>query len=118
MKVDMWIPIYVGDYLSDTMDLTTEEHGIYFLLLLQYWKKGILTSDISKLQIITKTSQKNKQQLTNILDNYFKLEKDKYVNKRIEIEIQKAKTKREVAIENGKKGGRPPKNNNPNYNPE
>lgn len=37
-KVDIYIPIYIGDYLGDTQDLTAEEHGAYLLILFTMWK--------------------------------------------------------------------------------
>jgi len=35
-----YIQLYPADYLADTMHLTTEEHGAYFLIILNYWQRG------------------------------------------------------------------------------
>jgi uncharacterized protein YdaU (DUF1376 family) len=35
-----YMPFFVGDYLKETRRLTTEEHGAYVLLILEYWAKG------------------------------------------------------------------------------
>lgn len=108
-KVDIWMPIYIGDYLRDTAELSAEEHGAYFLLLMHYWQKnGEIGADVDRLARVARTQPETAR---FILGSYFILENGNYRNKRADEEIKNADTRRETARENGMKGGRPPKNN-------
>jgi uncharacterized protein YdaU (DUF1376 family) len=115
-KTDIWMPIYINDYLGNTMELDENGHGIYLLLMFQYWKKGPLTKDTKKLMKIARTD--NLELLEEILEDYFIDSNDCFIHKRVEEEKMKANTRRDIAIENGKKGGRPKGKNNPTLNPE
>lgn len=112
MKTDTWMPLYIGDYLRDTMCLTNREHGIYMLLLMHYWVEKRLTDDMDELLIIAKVARGDEPLLEKILQKYFTHGAGCYTQKRSEQEIKRANNINERNSENGKKGGRPP--NNPN----
>jgi len=50
----IWFPFYVGDYIKTTARLTTEAHGAYLLLMLDYWARGSPPDDNNVLATITR----------------------------------------------------------------
>jgi len=108
-KIDVWMPVYIGDYLGDTTELSAAEHGAYLLLLMHYWlKKGEIGDDIERLSRVCKADEKT---CSFILGYYFTHENGNYKNKRADEEMENAEKRRIASSENGKKGGRPSKNN-------
>lgn len=46
-----WMPLYIADYLTDTVDLSPDQHGTYIVLLLLAWRqKGVLPNDMKMLK--------------------------------------------------------------------
>jgi uncharacterized protein YdaU (DUF1376 family) len=102
-----WMPFYIGDYLSDTMHLTTEQHGAYVLLIMAYWiKGGALPNDDQKLSSICKLPEKTWLKNRTIISEFFDLDSDAklWVHRRIEKEIADGTKRREIASKKGKKG--------------
>ncbi len=104
MKVDIWMPLVIGDYLADTMHLTTEQHGAYLLLLMHYWRKGPLAADPAALAPIAKLSGDAWSNAWALLEPFFPLAQDSFRhNKRADEELAGAAGKREKAKEKAEK---------------
>lgn len=90
---DAWFPFYVGDYLRDTGRLTTEAHGAYLLLLCDYWTMAKpLPDDNDQLAAITRLPPEKWVKLRPILAGFFKVDGGLWRHKRVEIELQRAKS--------------------------
>lgn len=48
-KADVWMPLYVGDYLRDTPRFGAAEHGAYLMLIMALWIDGELPDDDEEL---------------------------------------------------------------------
>lgn len=118
-RVDIFMPIYIGDYLKDTNRLSTEHHGAYLLLLFDYWQHGHIPDDDSILCRITRMTPDAWSNARSIIQAYFKHEGGKWIHSRVERELQKAKQKKANFSERGKKGNEARWGNkkNPSRNP-
>ena len=101
---NIWMPLYIGDYLADTQLLTTEQHGAYLLLIIAYWKNGgpLPADDEILMSVCKMTPAKWKKAKPSIL-KMFKSQGDELVHKRIDKELAEAKKRRKDAKEKARK---------------
>jgi len=98
-KTDLWMPLYVGDYLADTQHLTCEQHGAYFLLMMFYWRHGSLPDDNSQLASIAKISAHKWKKISPIIRKFFNAKEGLLRHKRIDAELSKAAENKEKRSE-------------------
>jgi uncharacterized protein YdaU (DUF1376 family) len=101
-KKDLWMPLYVGEYLADTGHLTTTQHGAYLLLLMHYWRKRELPSDDKQLAAIAKLPLRIWLDIKETLQAFFY---DGWRHKRVEAEFQRRMEVSEKRAKAGFKGG-------------
>lgn len=105
MKRDTWMPLYIGDYLADTTRLTTEQHGAYLLLLMDYWRNGPPPDDEQTLASITKLSVQQWRRHEAVLRTFFQPGDGAcWVQKRADDERQKAGNVSDKRSAAGKEG--------------
>jgi len=92
VKTDIWMPLFIGDYLADTSRLTTEQHGAYFLLIMDYWRSGPPPDDDLILSNITK-------KFKAVVMNFFSLNNGHWIHSRIDRELLNASKKKVKAKE-------------------
>jgi uncharacterized protein YdaU (DUF1376 family) len=100
------MPLWVGDFLSKTLDLDAREAGAYLLLLMAMWTHGgRLPNDPRKLQRVARVGR-DWPKVWAAIGHYFEADGDHITNARLREELHKACTKREDNARAGALGGR------------
>ena len=97
VKADIWMPLYIGDYLADTAYLTTEQHGAYLLLIMAYWRNGPPPDNDAILAGLTRLSPDAWSIARAVLEKYFVVKDGFLIRARIDREIEIAQKNRAVA---------------------
>lgn len=105
MSADIWMPLYIGDYLKHTKRLSTLEHGAYLLLIMDYWVSGHIDNDDEQLARITGLSIKDWVKIKPKITAFFVLVECQWRHARIEEELTIAQDKKFAAHERAIKGG-------------
>lgn len=108
VKVDIFMPLYIADYERDTADLSFEEHGFYLAVIRALWtRKGVLrVDDKPRLARVLRTDVETLDRLWPSIDGFLTRNADGTVSqKRLSLEIERAKHNKVTAIERARRGG-------------
>jgi uncharacterized protein YdaU (DUF1376 family) len=101
-KNDIWMPLYIGDYLADTMHLTTLQHGAYLLLLFHLWRRGVLPDDDTTLAKVTGLTPLEWVSIRPALASFFKIGDGLWQHSRVERERSRIAARQESLGRKGK----------------
>jgi uncharacterized protein YdaU (DUF1376 family) len=80
------MPVYIGDYLADTMHLSTEQHGAYLLLLFSLWRRPTLPDDDATLAKICGLSDRAWLATRKVMTEFFVIQDGCWTHKRVDKE--------------------------------
>lgn len=103
-KPDSWLPLYVAEYLADTTRLTTEQHGAYLLIIMDYWRNGQPPDDDVILARITGLSLPVWKKTKKVIQSFFSVSGGFWKHKRIEAEIIRATENQKQRTERARQG--------------
>ena len=81
--VHVWMPLYIGDYLRDTIGLTNSQHGSYLLSMMAYWSKG---ESLTNAELRTAAGRD-----FHFIVKFYILVDNRWHHKRLDIELSKAR---------------------------
>jgi uncharacterized protein YdaU (DUF1376 family) len=106
MSETPFMPLWVSDFVGDTLDLDAKEIGAYMLILMTMWgRDGYLPNDEKKLQRVARCGRDWPRVWASIR-HYFREDGDRITQGRLLLELQKVAAKRIVNAQHGARGGR------------
>ena len=105
-RPDTWMPMYWRDYIADTRNLSTEQHGAYLLLIGYYWVTGRpLPDDDVQLALVAGLPLARWRTTRPIVLAFFRREVDGWRHKRIDHELARAVSVSAARQASGRVGG-------------
>lgn len=105
-RPDVFMPLFIGDYLAGTSRLSTEQHGAYLLLIMDYWMNGPPPNDDRVLASITRMSMDAWSIAQASIKHFFYEENGCLKHKRIEQELARATENKAKAKEKAEKAAK------------
>lgn len=87
-----YMQLYIADYLADTMHLSAEEHGVYLLLMFNYWQTGKPIPK-NRLAKIARLTNERWADVEPSLREFFCDNGDEWVHLRIEEDLASVREK-------------------------
>tara|TARA_Y100000034_G_scaffold53894_1_gene66086 strand:- start:321 stop:1205 length:885 start_codon:yes stop_codon:yes gene_type:complete len=97
------MPLYIGDYLRDTMRLSLYEHGAYLLLLMAAWTEGG-SLKMGDLMAYLKVTHEEWEVLRPKLEPFFEVKNGCWIHGRVQREVERSAQLYEKKVEGGKRG--------------
>lgn len=112
---------YPKDFLSDERValMSMAERGVYITLICKCWTEGTLPADVALLAKLCGLPSSSFSKSWAAIAPCFRAsnQPDRLIHPRLEKERKKQRAFRRRQADNGRKGGRPPKNDKPTHNP-
>jgi uncharacterized protein YdaU (DUF1376 family) len=89
-----YMPLFVADYLADTAHLTTQQHGAYMLLIMNYWQRGApLPDDDARLAKIARVGPREWSRMRDTISEFFSIADGTWSHSRIASELSRVEAK-------------------------
>jgi uncharacterized protein YdaU (DUF1376 family) len=104
-RTDIWMPVFIGDHLAETMHLNAAQHGGYFLLLMAAWRAGgSLPDSDARLAAIARMSPAEWEQNRDTLAAFFTVADGAWRHESLTDEYERATNNKQKHSASGSKG--------------
>lgn len=101
---------HLGDWMRDTSGISMLEEGAYNRLVDAYYSQEEGIEHERRYLVARAMSGPERKAVDAVLARFFRRDGARWIKRRVQEELAKARVRIDAAKENGKRGGRPPKN--------